>query len=188
MLGVEVMPRGFGFGFFTPHFGPRSRPPASPSDDGCRSTPLQGAVTSRNNGPRRGNGGAAPGPKLGARVGLPMPPSRTPGSRAQCRPPRRPRGRRFGAPPGHQRAGRGRGAGTKGERESRMVRVAAATPAIGTGRRARGCPTLPPYRPILAPRAGWPKEHLCALSDRIGRQVVSRELPGGQGGRGTESR
>ena len=63
-------------------------PPAS-----CRwlplNRPLKGAVTSRKKGPRRGSGGAAPGPKLGARVGLPMPPSRTPGSRAECRLPRR---------------------------------------------------------------------------------------------------
>ena len=121
-LRIEGMPRGFGFGFFTAHFGlPLALPPATLMMGAC-STPLQGAVTSRNNGPRRGSGGAAPGPKLGARVGLPMPPSRTPGSRAQCRPPRRPRGRRFGAPPGHQRAGRGRGAGTKGELESTKSR------------------------------------------------------------------
>ena len=118
--------RGVSVSDFSPPFWAPFRPPASPSDDGCRSTPLQGAVTARSNGPRRGSGGAAPGPKLGARVRLPMPPSRTPGSRAQCRLPRRPRGRRLGAPPGHQRAGRGRGAGTKGERERRMVRVAAA--------------------------------------------------------------
>ena len=63
-------------------------PPAS-----CRWLPLnrpkQGGVRSRKKGPRRGSGGAAPGPKLGARVGLPMPPSRTPGSRAECRLPRR---------------------------------------------------------------------------------------------------
>ena len=147
---IEAMPRGFGFRFFTPHLGLIS-PSRQPSHPWVPLTcPLQGAVTSRKKGPRRGSGGAAPGPKLGARVGLPMPPSRTPGSRAQCRPPRRPRGRRFGAPPGHQRAGRGRGAGTKGERESNKSRGCCSD----SGHRDRQASARMPIVTPLPPHSG----------------------------------
>ena len=62
-----------------------------------------------------------------------------------------------------------------------------------TARRPSAPPLPPPLDPrwLRSPSGRMAQDHLCALSDGKGgkgAQVISRELPGGQGGRGTESR
>ena len=177
---VEGSPRGFGFGF-----SPGSRTPRAAANGPMGAWRL-GVSCSRGTPERSRRWAAAPGafprtPRTRAATACPPPRSRALHASPACEE-RRLRRRLLGE-------------------WATLFERGAAREAVGTE-----WPTAPPCRcrtarpperaafasllagqGLQSPSGGMAQNQLCVLSDRKRRQVVSHELPRGQGGRGTEA-